>query len=345
MADSLINLKDMTIEDLEQFCVDIGEKKFRARQIFKWIYRNIGNIDEMSDLSLDLREKLKEKSCIGNLSIEKKFESNIDGTTKYLLKLDDGNIIESVLMEYSFGISACISTQVGCAMGCSFCASTIGGLVRSLTPGEMVSEITTMQRDRGKRISNIVLMGSGEPLDNFDNVIKFLKIVNCDEGLNIGMRHITLSTCGLAPEIRKLADMDLQITLAISLHAPNDEIRKSIMPIARKYTISEVLDACRYYIDKTNRRITFEYSMISGVNDTVDNARELSILLKDLLCHVNLIPVNEIKEREFKKSGSENINAFKKMLESRGIEVTIRREMGADINAACGQLRKNYIGY
>jgi 23S rRNA (adenine2503-C2)-methyltransferase len=188
-------------------------------------------------------------------------------------------------------------------------------------------------------------MGSGEPLNNFDNVIKFLKIVNCDEGLNIGMRHITLSTCGLAPEIRKLADMDLQITLAISLHAPSDEIRKSIMPIARKYTISEVLDACRYYIDKTNRRITFEYSMISGVNDSIDNARELSTLLKDLLCHVNLIPVNEIKEREFKKSGSENINAFKKMLESRGIEVTIRREMGADINAACGQLRKNYIGY
>lgn len=343
MKDNRVNLKDLTLPELEELCQSLGEKKYRARQVFQWLYRGHFTIEDMTDLPESFRNKLKERAYVGFLEIEKKLVSNVDGTTKYLLKLDDGNIIESVIMIYSFGISACLSTQVGCRMGCSFCASTIGGLVRNLSAGEMADEILTMQGDLKQRISNIVLMGSGEPLDNFDNVIKFLKIINSKDGLNIGMRHITLSTSGLVPEIKTLADYNLQINLAISLHAPNDELRQKIMPVARKYSIGEIMDACRYYIDKTNRRITFEYSLIKGVNDSVDNARELSQLLKGMLCHVNLIPVNEIEERDYKKSGTDRIKDFKSILEHRGIEVTVRREMGADINAACGQLRKNYI--
>lgn len=345
MDENRPDLKDMTQEELEKFCVGIGEKKYRGGQIFRWLYRGAENLDEMTDLPESLREKLKGLCHISICRIEKKYVSSIDGTTKYLLKLEDGNIIESVLMEYSFGMSACISTQVGCNMGCSFCASTIGGLVRSLTAGEMADEILAMQADSGKRISHIVLMGSGEPLNNFENVTKFLKIMNSPDGLNIGQRHITLSTCGIVPQIKKLADLGMQITLAISLHAPNDDIRKRIMPVARQYSIAEVIDACRYYIEKTGRRITFEYSLIKGINDSEENAMELSGLLHGMLCHVNLIPVNEIKERDYKKTSPKDIKDFKRVLESRGIEVTVRREMGADINAACGQLRKNYIGY
>jgi len=343
MKDNRVNLKDLTLPELEDLCQDLGEKKYRARQVFQWLYRGHFTIEDMTDLPESFRNKLKERAYVGFLEIEKKLVSNIDGTTKYLLKLEDGNIIESVIMIYSFGVSACLSTQVGCRMGCSFCASTIGGLVRNLSAGEMADEILTMQEDLKQRISNIVLMGSGEPLDNFDNVIKFLKIINSKDGLNIGMRHITLSTSGLVPEIKTLADYNLQINLAISLHAPNDELRQKLMPVARKHSIEEIMDACRYYIDKTNRRITFEYSLIKGVNDSVDNARELSQLLKGMLCHVNLIPVNKIEEREYEKSGIDRIKDFKSILEHRGIEVTVRREMGADINAACGQLRKNYI--
>lgn len=343
MATGRINLKDMEIEELEEFCAALGENKYRGKQIFRWLYKGIDGIDEMTDIPASFREKLKEKSYIGSLAIEKKYQSKIDGTTKYLLKLEDNNIIESVLMKYSFGVSGCLSTQVGCRMGCSFCASTIGGIVRNLSPGEMVDEITAMERDGEERISNIVLMGSGEPLDNYENVIKFLRIVNNPQGLNIGMRHITLSTCGLVPEIYNLAKLNLQITLAISLHAPNDEIRKKIMPVANKYPIEEIMKACREYINNTNRRITFEYSMIRGVNDSNENAKELAALLKGLLCHVNLIPVNKVEERDYRKSAVERIQEFKKILESRGVEVTIRRELGADINAACGQLRKNYL--
>jgi 23S rRNA m2A2503 methyltransferase len=344
MVNEMLNLRDMTVDDLKDFCISIGEKSYRAGQIFRWLYKDISAIDDMTDLPVALREKLKGKSYIGNIGIEKKYESNIDETTKYLLKLEDDNIIESVLMEYSFGLSACLSTQVGCAMGCSFCASTIGGLVRSLTAGEMAEEIITMQKDRKSRISNIVLMGSGEPLKNYDNVVKFLKIINSEDGLNIGLRHVTLSTCGIVPEIKRLADLKLQITLAISLHAPNDAIRRGIMPAARVYSINELLEACRYYIEKTGRRVTFEYSLIKGVNDSVDNARELTELLRGMLCHVNLIPVNEISEREYKKSDNKRVVEFKNILEKRGIEATVRRELGADINAACGQLRKSYIG-
>ncbi|KPU43975.1 putative dual-specificity RNA methyltransferase RlmN [Oxobacter pfennigii] len=337
------NLRDMTVSDLEGLCTEHEVQKFRARQVFKWLYKGIKSIDEMSDIPLDFRNILKESFYIGSIEIEKKFLSQKDGTVKYLLKLKDGNIIESVLMKYGFGISVCLSTQVGCRMGCSFCASTIGGLIRNLTPGEVIDEVLTMQEDCQERISNIVLMGSGEPFDNYANIIKFLKIVNDKDGLNIGMRHITLSTCGLVPEIIKLGDLNLQLTLAVSLHAPNDEIRREIMPVANKYAINDIIDACRYYINKTNRRITFEYSMIKGVNDGIDNAYELAELLKGLLCHVNLIPINEIEESKHKKSHMGRVNEFKKILENKGIEVTVRRELGADINAACGQLRKNYV--
>lgn len=343
MLSGKINLKDMTIPEIGDLCISMGEKRYRGEQIFRWLYKGVESISDMANISEPFRIALDQKAYIGKALIEKKYQSDIDGTAKYLLKLEDGSIIESVLMEYSYGYSACLSTQVGCSMGCSFCASTIGGKVRDLTPGEMVDEILSMQQDSGKRISNIVLMGSGEPLDNFDNVVKFMKIVNTESGLNIGMRHITLSTCGLVPGIRKLAELNLQITLAISLHAPNDEIRKSLMPIARKYSINEIMDACRQYISITNRRITFEYSLIKGVNDSMDCARELANLLKGMLCHVNLIPVNEIKEREYKKTDPKRVDEFKKILESKGIEATVRRELGADINAACGQLRKSYI--
>jgi 23S rRNA (adenine2503-C2)-methyltransferase len=345
MVGSKINLKDMTLSDIEDFCLNLGEKRYRGEQIFRWLYKGISSISEMSNIPETFRIALDEKAYIGMVSIEKKYQSKIDGTVKYLLKLEDGNIIESVLMEYSYGLTACISTQVGCGMGCSFCASTIDGMIRDLSPGEMVDEILSMMRDSNRRISNIVLMGSGEPLANFDNVIKFLEIINSKAGLNVGMRHITISTCGLVPQIKKLAKLDLQITLAISLHAPNDEIRKRLMPIAQKYTIKEVLDACREYIKITNKRITFEYSLIKGVNDSIENAYELSRILKGMLCHVNLIPINEIREREYKKTDSKGVKEFKAILESKGIEVTIRRELGSDINAACGQLRKNYINY
>lgn len=338
-----LDLKDMTPREIEEFCLGIGEREYRGRQIFRWLYRGVKEIDQMTDLPESLRVRLKELCRISRCRIEKKYVSSVDGTTKYLLKLEDGNIIESVLMEYSFGVSACISTQVGCAMGCSFCASTIGGLVRSLTAGEMADEILAMAEDTGKRISHIVLMGSGEPLDNFANTVRFLNIANSPNGLNVGQRHITLSTCALVPQIKKLADLRLQITLAVSLHAPNDRIRSMIMPVARRYSIEEIIGACKYYIEKTGRRVTFEYSLIMGINDSREDAMELSRLLRGMLCHVNLIPVNEVAERDYKKTAPRDIRNFKNALGSAGIDVTVRREMGADINAACGQLRKNYV--
>jgi 23S rRNA (adenine2503-C2)-methyltransferase len=337
------DLRNLTLEELEYFITEVGEKKFRAKQVFKWIHRGIEDFDEMTDLSSILRDKLKNVGYICNMEIEGKYESKLDGTIKYIMNLKDGNIIECVLMSYSHGNSICISTQAGCSMGCSFCASTIGGKNRDLTPGEMLGQVLKVQSDSGKKISNIVLMGSGEPLDNFENVIKFLDLVNSNEGINIGMRHITISTCGLVPEIKRLADLNLQITLAISLHAPNDEVRIKIMPVARQYNIKELIDACKYYIIKTNRRITFEYSLIDGINDSDDNAQELSRLLKGMLCHVNLIPVNKVRERNFEKSTKTRIESFKDILNSNGIETTVRRELGGDIDAACGQLRRNYI--
>ena len=336
----MIDLKDFEYAELEEFIVGLGEKKFRAAQIFKWLHEGVTSYDEMTDISKSLREKLKEISYVSTLEIECKLVSKIDGTVKYLFRLPDGNCIESVVMRYHHGLTICISSQIGCRMGCRFCASTIGGLYRSLTAGEILNQVLFAQKDMGERISNIVLMGIGEPLDNYDNVVKFLHNVNHEKGINIGLRHITLSTCGVVPGIYRLADEDMPITLTISLHAPNDEIRDSIMPINHKYKIDELLKACKYYKEKTNRRISFEYSLISGVNDSFDNAQELADKIKDLQAHVNLIPVNKVEEREFKKGTKAEINSFLKHLTDCGVNATIRRELGSDISASCGQLRK-----
>lgn len=335
-----INLKDFTLSELTDYIISLGEPKFRAKQIYKWLYSGVESFDDMTDISKQLREKLSENCSTGNLIIEKKFVSGLDGTRRYLLKLSDGNFIESVLMKYKHGYSICISSQVGCAMGCRFCASTVNGKVRNLTSGEIIDQIITVQRDIGENISNIVMMGVGEPLDNFDNVIKFLANVNNPLGMNIGMRHITISTCGIVPRIYELADMKLQITLAISLHAADDESRRRIMPIAKRYNISELLEACRYYTEKTSRRITFEYTLISGVNDSAENAEKLVRLLRGVLCHVNLIPVNPVEGTGFSSGSVESVDRFRKIIEKSGISATVRREMGRDISAACGQLRQ-----
>ena len=336
----MIDLKEFEYAELEKFIVGLGEKQFRAAQIFKWLHEGVTSYDEMTDISKSLREKLKEISYVSTLEIECKLVSKIDGTVKYLFRLPDGNCIESVVMRYHHGLTICISSQIGCRMGCRFCASTIGGLYRSLTAGEILNQVLFAQKDMGERISNIVLMGIGEPLDNYDNVVKFLHNVNHEKGINIGLRHITLSTCGVVPGIYRLADEDMPITLTISLHAPNDEIRDSIMPINHKYKIDELLKACKYYKEKTNRRISFEYSLISGVNDSFDNAQELADKIKDLQAHVNLIPVNKVEERDFKKGTKAEINSFLKHLTDSGVNATIRRELGSDISASCGQLRK-----
>lgn len=343
MTENKVALKNMTEEELKEFLKSIGEKPFRGTQIFSWIYKGAKTFDDMNNIPKSLREKLEKVSYIGNIKQELALESKVDKCKKYLFELNDGNIVETVMMDYGDRITVCISNQVGCRMGCKFCASTLEGMVRNLTAGEILSEVLIGQKLLGERISNIVLMGSGEPLDNYDNVMKFLEIVNADYGLNIGQRHITLSTCGLVPKIREMADKEMQVTLAISLHAVSDEKRKTIMPIANKYSISEILDACNYYIEKTGRRITFEYSLVSGVNDTKEDAKSLGRLLKGMLCHVNLIPVNEIKENEFKKSTKKDIETFLNTLKTYGVEATVRREMGSDINAACGQLRRSYI--
>lgn len=337
------NILDFNLEDLKQWISEEGESTFRAKQILDWIYKGTLEFDQMNNIPKSLIEKLKDKFYFSIPEVVDKFKSDIDGTEKFLLAYNDGNLIECVVMRYKHGNSICVSTQVGCRMGCKFCASTVGGMVRNLSSGEIIAQVLVAQKITGERISNIVLMGSGEPLDNYENVIKFIRLVNASYGLNIGQRHITLSTCGLVPEIMKLADEDLQITLAISLHAPNDGLRKTMMPIANKYSVAEILEACEYYINKTNRRITFEYSLVSNVNDNEEQAKELCEILKGMLCHVNLIPVNEVRENNFKKSSSERIKKFSNILNSCGIETTVRREMGADINAACGQLRRSYL--
>lgn len=336
----MIDLKDFSFIELQEYLVSVGEKKFRGGQIFKWLHQGVTSYDEMTDISKGLREKLSEESYVSTLEIERKLVSRVDGTVKYLFRLPDGNCIESVVMRYHHGLTICISSQVGCRMGCRFCASTIGGLYRSLTAGEILNQVIFAQKDLGERISNIVIMGIGEPLDNYDNIIKFLRNVNDAHGLNIGLRHITLSTCGIVPNIRKLADEDMPITLTISLHGPNDEIRESIMPVNKKYKIAELMDACKYYFDKTGRRISFEYSLIKGVNDSIKNAEELAGLVKPLHAHVNLIPVNNVEERDYKQGTRDEINGFLKRLTDLGINATIRRELGSDISASCGQLRK-----
>lgn len=337
------NLLDFTLDEFSSWLKENGESAFRAKQVYSWIYKEVWNFDDMRNLPKSLKEKLKENFKIVIPEIVEEFRSNDDDTRKLLLALEDGILIECVIMKYKHGNTICISTQVGCRMGCKFCASTIDGRVRNLTSGEILSEIMIAQKTLGERISNIVLMGSGEPLDNYDNVVKFLKEVNAEYGLNIGQRHITISTCGLVPKIYELADEGLTITLAISLHAFSDEKRKEIMPIANKYSIKEILDACEYYIKKTNRRVTFEYALVKDVNDGNEDAKALGQLLKGMLCHVNLIPVNEIKENSFKRSSNKRIEEFAEILKSKGIEATVRREMGSDINAACGQLRRSYI--
>ncbi len=334
-----INLKSLTCDELMALAVSEGEAKFKGKQIFEWIYKGIEEIDEMTNLSKSFRERLSEIAYIGKIKIEEKFVSKIDETRKYLLKLEDGNFIESVLMKYEHGYTICVSSQVGCRMGCRFCASTLKGKERDLTAGEIVDQVMCVQKDLGQRISNIVMMGIGEPLDNFENVLKFIEIVNTPSGLNIGQRHISLSTCGLVGKIKELADKKLQITLLISLHAPNDKRRSEIMPINKKYPIAELMEACDYYIKKTGRRISFEYTLISGVNDSIAEADELADLIRGKLCHVNLIPVNKVKETGFDKSDRKRIESFERRLSERGITATIRREMGSDINAACGQLR------
>lgn len=340
-----IDIQSMDLKELTEFVSQtLKEKPFRARQIYKWIHVKLASgFDEMTDLSKPLREKLEEHCFLSLPQIARCYISKIDGTRKYLFRLRDGNIIESVLMKYKHGNSVCVSSQVGCRMGCKFCASTLDGLARNMTPSEILGEIYMIQKDLGERISNVVIMGSGEPLDNYDNVIRFIKMLSDENGLNISQRNITLSTCGIVPRIYDLAKEDLQITLAISLHAVNDQRRRELMPVANKWSIQEILDACRKYYSHNSRRLTFEYSLVRGVNDSPEDAKALAQLLKGLNAHVNLIPVNPIKERDFRQSDNSAVMNFKNNLEKYGENVTIRREMGRDIQAACGQLRKNYI--
>ena len=339
-----IDIKSLNYDELADYIVSIGEKKFRAAQLYSWMHEKLAcSYDEMTNISDKLKKVLKENTLYTCLEPVRVQESQIDGTKKYLFRLYDGNLIESVFMRYHHGNSVCISSQVGCKMGCRFCASTLNGCVRNLEPSEMLDQIYRIQSLTGERVSNVVIMGSGEPMDNYDNVVKFLGLINSDKGLNISQRNITVSTCGLVPRIKQLAELKLQITLAISLHAPNDTVRKELMPIANKYHIQDVLAACKKYFEVTGRRVTFEYSLVAGVNDNEDEARQLAALLNGFPCHVNLIPVNPIKERNYVQSGQVQIEKFKKLLEKSAIHVTIRREMGRDIDGACGQLRKSYL--
>ncbi len=317
-----------------------GYPKFRAKQVYEWLHKHLaGDYDEMSNLPKNLREELKENFPIINCKIEKKQVSKIDNTVKYLFRLHDGDYIESVVMKYKYGYTICVSSQVGCKMGCAFCASTLGGFKRSLSAGEILSQLYAAQKDIGERISHIVLMGMGEPLDNFDNVLRFLELVTDENGVNISMRNISLSTCGIVPKIEELLEKHLQLTLSISLHAPSDEIRSRIMPVNKSYPVDELLKICRKYTVKTSRRISFEYSMLSGFNDSDECARLLASKLKGMLCHVNLIPVNEVAESPFKPSTPERIEKFVSILSKNGINATVRRKLGSDIDASCGQLR------
>ena len=335
------DIKSLSLTELKDELASLGEKSFKATQIYAWLHkRGAESFDEMTDLSKDLREKLKNNYDIYTCSIEKKLVSVYDNTVKYLFRLHDGELIESVIMKYKYGYTICVSSQVGCKMGCSFCASGIAGFIRNLAPSEILSQIYVAQKDLNIRISHIVMMGVGEPLDNFDNVMKFLDMITNSDGLNIGMRNISLSTCGVVSGIEKLLERKLQLTLSVSLHAPNDEIRSRTMPVNNKWNIDTLLSACRKYTQTTSRRISFEYAMISGVNDSDECAHELGRKLKGMLCHVNLIPVNSVKERSYKKSSDNRINEFIKVLEKYRINVTVRRTLGSDINASCGQLRR-----
>lgn len=339
-----IDIKSLTLSELTQFLEDMDQKKFRAKQLYSWMHEHlIEDFDQATNLPKSLIEELKEKCRLTALVVRQEQISKIDDTRKYLFELYDRNMIESVLMRYHHGNSVCISSQVGCRMGCKFCASTLDGCVRNLTASEMLDQIYRIQKMTGERVDNVVIMGSGEPMDNYDNVIRFIKLLNSEEGLNISQRNITVSTCGLVEKIKELADEKLQITLAISLHAPNDKLRASMMPIANKYSIDEIMEAVRYYIDVTTRRVSFEYSLVDGVNDSDDCVKQLAKLLTGLNCHINLIPVNPVRERQFVRPDMKKVYSFKNKLEKYGLNVTIRREMGSDIDGACGQLRKKYM--
>ncbi len=337
------NIKDYDLKELKEELTKIGEKPFRAEQIFKWLYQEkVKEFSEMTNLSLELRKKLEENYTICNYKILRKQESK-DGTIKYLFDVLDGNAIETVLMSYHHGYSICVSSQIGCKMGCKFCASTGINFVRDLTSGEIVEQILAVEQDTGVRISNVVFMGIGEPLNNYNNVINAIKTINNPKGLNIGARHISISTSGLVPRIYKLAEENIQCTLSISLHATNDEKRSSMMPINNAFNIAELMEACKYYIEKTHRRISFEYALAKDNNDNLEDAKELVKLLKGMLCHVNLIPINKIENGQYTKSSNENIMKFRDYLNDHGIVATIRRELGSDIDAACGQLRRKNL--
>lgn len=344
LTENKIDIKSLTLEELTEEFGNLNEKAFRAKQAYAWMHEKlVRSFDEMSNLSKDFREKLKARYQYTALEIMRVQESKLDGTRKYLFRLADGNVVESVWMKYKHGNSVCISSQVGCRMGCRFCASTLDGLERNLLPSEMLDQIYAISVHTGERVSNVVVMGTGEPFDNYDNLLRFLKLLTDENGLHISARNVTVSTCGIVPNIRRMAKEHLQITLALSLHATTDEKRKKLMPVANKYSIAELMEACKYYFEQTGRRITFEYSLVGGVNDTEEDAGQLSALAAPLNCHVNLIPVNPIKERDYVQSDNKHIQAFKNRLEKNKIQVTIRREMGRDIDGACGQLRRSYI--
>lgn len=334
----------MNLDELTQFVTEHGEKKFRAKQIYEWLHvKHAYTFSEMTNLSAEFRKWLESSCSITAVRQEAVQVSRLDGTRKYLLALEDGNLIESVLMRYRHGNSVCISSQAGCRMGCVFCASTLGGLVRNLTAAEMLDQVYAIGADTGERVSNVVVMGTGEPLDNYEQLVKFIEMLTDENGLHISQRNLTVSTCGIVPRIRELAGRQFAITLALSLHAPNQKKRRELMPVANKYGIHEVVDACRYYFEQTGRRVTFEYSLVGGVNDSGEDARELSGLLSGMNCHVNLIPVNPVRENNFVPSDARATAAFKEKLEKNGLNVTVRREMGRDIDGACGQLRHRYL--
>lgn len=343
MGSSLINIFDLEFDELKNEIVRLGEPAFRAKQVWQWIYQGINSFDDMTNLPKSFRDKLKSLFYIGGVNIVNKLVSGKDGTRKYLLALKDGKVVESVLMKYHHGNSICLSTQIGCRMGCTFCASSKLGIDRNLSVGEMVAQVIAVQNDLAEKVSHIVLMGIGEPFDNYDNVIGFLRRMNLPDTLNISYRRMTVSTCGLVPEILKFSEEKFPVNLSISLHAPNDEIRKTIMPIAKRYSIDKILTACHIYTQKTGRRITFEYTLIKDVNDRNEHAKELGERLSGLLCHVNLIPVNAVEGTGYLKSEKDRIENFKRIIEEYGLPVTVRRELGSDIAASCGQLRKRSI--
>lgn len=340
----MLNLRDLTVKELEEYFVSIGEKPFRAKQVFEWLNRGVDSFDEMSNIPKELRERLSDAEAsdditIGRINILRKQESRTDGTIKYLFQLRESIAVESVFMKYKYGNSICVSSQAGCRMGCAFCASTIGGLTRNLSAGEILMQVIGAERDTGEKISHVVIMGTGEPFDNYDNIVRFINLVHEPKGLGLSMRNITVSTCGLVPKIMEFARDLPQVNLAVSLHAPNDEVRSRIMPVNRIYNVARLISECKRYTEATHRRITFEYALIAGVNDAPGRADELADLLKGMLCHVNLIPLNEVSETGLAGSPKAQVQEFLARLESRGITATVRRELGSDIDAACGQLR------